>query len=58
MQLNGTASVKNQMLDHAYMIENLGPKAKSKFTNLNLQAIDNTKVFISNTPDELCVPDC
>jgi hypothetical protein len=50
--------VKNQMLDHAYMIEKLGPKAKSKFTNLNLQAIDNTKVFISNTPDELCVPDC
>jgi hypothetical protein len=58
MQPNGTAFVKNQMLDLAYLIENLGPKAKSKFTNLNLQAIDNTKLFISNMPDELCVPDC
>ena len=58
MQLNRTAAVKNQMLDYASMIENLGPKAKSKFTNLNPQAIDNTKLFISDMPEELCVPDC
>jgi hypothetical protein len=58
MQPNGTAFVKNQMLDLAYLIENLGPKAISKFTNLNPQAIDNTKLFISDMPEELCVPDC
>jgi len=58
MQPNGTAFVKNQMLDLAYLIENLGPKAISKFTNFNLQAIDNTKFFISNMPDEPCIPDC